>query len=59
MEIHFKKYLASGLELLINSDLVIARPNMVCIAIPIYLDTEIARNVIWDAWAMGRVRGKH
>jgi hypothetical protein len=59
MEIHFNKYLASGLELLINSDLVVARPNMICIAIPIYLDTEIARNVIWDAWEMGRVRGKH
>ena len=59
MEIHFNKYLASGLELLINSDLVVARPGMVCIAIPIYLDTEVARNVIWDAWEMGRVRGTH
>ena len=59
MEIHFNKYLASGLELLINSDLVVARPGMVCIAIPVYLDTEIARNVIWDAWEMGRVRGTH
>ena len=59
MEIHFKKYLASGLELLINSDLVVARPGMVCIAIPIYLETEIARDVIWDAWETGRVRGTH
>jgi hypothetical protein len=31
MEIHFNKYLESGLELLINSDLVVARPGMVCI----------------------------
>ncbi len=59
MEIRFNKYLASGLELLINSDLVIARPGMVCIAIPLYLETEVARTAIWHAWESARVRGAH
>jgi hypothetical protein len=55
----FNKYLASGLELLIHSDLIVARPNMVCIAIPLYLDTEVARNAIWEAWESSRIRGTH
>jgi hypothetical protein len=59
VEMRFNKYLASGLELLIRSDLVIARPNMVCIAIPLYLDTEVARNAIWEAWESSRIRGTH
>ena len=59
VEMRFNKYLASGLELLIHSDLVIARPNMVCIAIPLYLDTEVARNAIWEAWESSRIRGTH
>lgn len=59
MEIRFNKYLASGLELLINSDLVIARPGMVCITIPLYLETEVARTAIWHAWESARVRGTH
>jgi hypothetical protein len=32
---------------------------MVCIAIPIYLDTEVARAAILDAWELARVRGTH
>jgi len=59
VEMRFNKYLASGLEFLIHYDLVIARPNMVCIAIPIYLDTEVARAAILDAWESARVRGTH
>lgn len=59
VEMRFNKYLASGLEFLIHSDLVFARPNMVCIAIPIYLDTEVARAAILDAWELARVRGTH
>jgi hypothetical protein len=32
--------------------LTLARPGMVCIAIPLYLDTEVARHAIWDAWVL-------
>ena len=46
LDMRLNKYLASGLELLIHSDLVIARPDMVCMAIPLYLDTEVARTAI-------------
>ena len=59
LEMRFNKYLACGLELLIHSDLVMARPGMVCIAIPLYLDTEVARTAILDAWESARVRGVH
>lgn len=59
LEMRLNKYLASGLELLIHSDLVMARPHMVCMAIPLYLDTEVARHAILDAWEGARVRGVH
>jgi len=59
IEIEFIKQLGAGLELLLKSDLVIARPGMICIAIPDYLDTVEAQAIIWQAWQLARVRGKH
>ena len=59
IEIEFIKQLGAGLELLLKSDLVIARPGMICIAIPEYLDTIEAKTIIWQAWQLARVRGKH
>ncbi len=59
MELNLVKHLASGLELLVNADLIRVRPDMVCIAIPLYLDNEVARAAIWEAWEAARVRGKH
>jgi hypothetical protein len=49
IEIEFIKQLGAGLELLLKSDLVIARPGMICIAIPDYLDTVEAQAIIWQA----------
>ena len=59
IEIEFIKKLGAGLELLFKSDLVIARPGMICIAIPEYLDNAQAQTIIWEAWQLARVRGKH
>jgi len=59
IEMRFSKHLESGVELLLNSDLVIARPDMVCIAIPLFLDTNTARDSIWQAWQTARIRGTH
>jgi len=59
IEIEFIKKLGAGLELLFKSDLVIARPGMICIAIPEYLDNVAAQTIIWEAWQLARVRGKH
>jgi hypothetical protein len=59
IEIEFIKQLGAGLELLLKSDLVIARPGMICIAIPEYLDTVQAQTIIWEAWQLARIRGKH
>ena len=59
IEIEFIKKLGAGLELLLKSDLVIARPGMICIAIPEFLDTVEAQTIIWEAWQLARVRGKH
>ena len=59
IEIEFIKQLGAGLELLLKSDLVIHRPGMICIAIPEYLDTIEAKTIIWQAWQLARVRGKH
>ena len=59
IEIEFIKKLGAGLELLFKSDLVIARPGMICIAIPEYLDSVAAQTIIWQAWQLARVRGKH
>ena len=59
IEIEFIKQLGAGLELLLKNDLVIARPGMICIAIPEYLDTVQAQIIIWRAWQLARIRGKH
>jgi hypothetical protein len=59
MEIEFIKRLGAGLELLLKSDLVVSRPGMICIAIPEYLDTSQAQMIIWEAWQLACVRGKH
>jgi hypothetical protein len=59
IEIEFIKQLGAGLELLLKSDLVTARPGMICIAIPEFLDTVEAQQIIWQAWQLARVRGKH
>jgi hypothetical protein len=59
MEIDFIQ-LGAGIELLLfKRDLVFARPGMICIAIPEYLDTVEAQSNIWRAWQLARVRGQH
>lgn len=59
MEIGFIKQLGAGLELILRDDLVVPRPGMICIAIPEYLENMAAQTLIWEAWQVARVRGRH
>ena len=61
IELVIKQLTGAGLELLLKSDLVIARPGMICIAIPEYLDTIEAKTIIEasmaNSSATARLRG--
>lgn len=59
LEMEFIKFLSSGVEILVNADLVTQRPHMVCLAIPVYLETAQAQNALLQAWEAARVRGTH
>ena len=59
LEIKFLKDLGFGLQLLLSEDLTKDQPGMICLAIPKYLDSFIAQSIIYEAWQLARVRGKH
>lgn len=59
IEMQFDKYLESGMELLLAGDLLVARPDKLCIAIPLHLDEIIFIEAISQAWQIARIRGKH
>lgn len=59
IEMDFVKYLISGIEVLIGKDLVKPRPDMLCLAIPLELDSQAAMTAIFEAWSTARIRGRH
>ena len=59
IEMKFLKHLGFGLQLLLPEDLTQNHPEMICLAIPKYLDTLIAQTIIFEAWQLARVRGEH
>jgi hypothetical protein len=58
IEIEFN-LLPLGLEWIFAADLKIPRPNMLCLAIPLYLNTDQAKLAILTVWQLARVRGNH
>ncbi len=59
IEMKFKKDLGHGLQLLVSKDLENEHPEMICLVIPKYLDSSLAQSIIYEAWLLARVRGKH
>ena len=59
IEMDFVKYLASGVEVLINQDLIKPREGMLCLAIPLSLDLQQAISSMLEAWETATIRGKH
>jgi hypothetical protein len=59
IEMDFIAPFESGLEVLMPEDLKTARPGMLCLAVPLFLDAQRACDFILEAWNTARLRGAH
>ena len=59
LEMDLSQALTHGLRLLLNTDLKQPQPGMICLAIPIKLDSASASTAIIKLFETARVRGKH
>ena len=59
VEMDFHKYLACGMEVLLRKDLVRPRTGMLCLAIPIFLETAQAAAAVAALLKIAYIRGAH
>ncbi len=59
LEMDLSHALSSGLQLLLRTDLKRPHPGMICLAIPLHLDSASASSAIIKLFEMARIRGKH
>jgi hypothetical protein len=53
------KDLGSGVKYLMPTEVMNPQPKMVYLAIPEYINSVQAQSILYEAWQLARVRGKH